>query len=123
MGRAHNGGGARARLESWAERQSARYVGIPKQSRFRSRPATSSCPLCGRDAWMAGWKGRALALSASSVRAATTSAVRATLRARETASEPTDVISCVPLIKANPSFACSVIGLRPNSRRMAAASP
>lgn len=94
-----------------------------------NRNATSACPLCGRTAWMSsktnhtdGFCLSPMALSkqsgkvqyppvskalvvpfrTSSVRAATMSACLAIALALSTASHPSEVIICVPLMRARP---------------------
>ena len=59
---------------------------------------------------------RAVPLSTSSVSAHATSAVLATVAARTTASHPTAVIICVPLMSASPSLAPRVIGAQPRDQ-------
>ena len=67
--------------------------------------ADACCPGCGRAAWMRGSKATSVPLSASRVSAPTTSAVRASRHASASASPATAVMSCVPLMRARPSFA------------------
>ena len=88
-----------------------------------SRAADRRCAGCGRASWMRASNGTGVPRTASRLIAAAACAVRHNTQASCTRSAPSPVCACVPLTKANPSFASSVIGARPAPRTRAPSSP
>ena len=89
-------------------------------SRRRTFAAESICPRSGRASWIAGWKLVREPWSDSSESAQARSAVRASRRARTSASAAIEAMNCVPLISDSPSFAASLIGSSPAAARASA---
>ena len=76
--------------------------------RWRSSPATATCPGCGRASWYGAANATSVPSSASTDIAAATDAVRTSRSASASSSAPSADISCVPLSSASPSFGSSV---------------
>ena len=95
-------------------RGATRGCALPASRRAQVARARRACPGCGRAAWMRGSKATSVPLSASSgERAGDVGGAREPPGLGAARGPPTAVMSCVPLMRARPSFASSTTGARP----------
>ena len=92
-------------------------------SRARSSAADRCCWAWGRASWIRWSNGTGVPRTASRLIAAAACAVRHSTQASCTSSAASPVWACVPLTKASPSFASSVIGWSPLAKSVGPSSP